>query len=376
MIRLTSCEFEFMAWADPRAVSEALNIAGIRSMHRDDYTRTPPAAGFDICIEPDTAGRPGALALEAKTRWLEPEDWADGGLIERLLTALGSNGATIDRRAAYHIRVETPEIPVRWDILKNITRLIYRYENVIFGMVHEEARRMGSGVMPRPGNIGECVTAQDYREHVLNTSRSLGLNIRPAADDPPCVELRWHQGTLDFQEAGLWARLMIDLVDLAGRSDFVETPRLPNTGEHTDELISLSSSASDREALKKKHRIDEPGRFWNKTFPAKPDRTAAPVKRRTRNGRNREPRRPPTVEEIQNMKRGRRRSEIMIMRGIGWEGRARVKRRAVICLACSDNCRGVKNKLARCRLEGCGGVDLSVSAFACRAGKWGREDGG
>ncbi len=81
------------------------------------------------------------------------------------------------------------------------------------------------------------------------------------------------------------------------------------------------------------------------------------------------------AEQVTKQKRNKRRLGLMTMRSLGWKKRDRVKRRGAICLACAENCAGVSGKYSRCRLEGCGGVDLSVAGFACQAGHWGHEDG-
>ncbi len=258
--RPTAAEFEFDGSAPPEPTAAALIVAGICAMHRDGYTHTPPDPGFDVCVELDPAGRRARNALEVKTRWLSTNDWLAGGVVDRLLDVLRRQDAKIDHRAALHVRVEAPDLVSDWERLRSLTHLVYHYEHVIFGLVHTEAKRMGSWLMPSLTRINACRTAANFKAYLEGSSRWLGMNVRGLlSSERPHVEFRWRQSTLDHGDAVLWTALMCRLVDHAVHNDCPALPRIHNDREALDSFIqALGLPDPEGRVLRSMYRVDPP----------------------------------------------------------------------------------------------------------------------
>jgi len=274
--RKTSHEFEFAGFADPARTCAVLRGAGFAVMHRDRYTRQPPEAGFDYCLELDAPGRNAAHPLELKTHWIGPESWPD---VERLLDALERGGATIDHRAAYHVRVEVPDYfddPAR---LLSLARLVYQYEWVIYGLVHREAAYMSSVQMPGLQRISECRTREDFLNHAANTTRARGMNITGLGAAIPHIEFRWRGGTLDPAEAQAWTNLMLAMVDYAAGTMHPQRPREANTPEALDAFLSLAGG-DPTGRIRKGHTIHpvSPRHRSRDIAPPKPARPSLPAR--------------------------------------------------------------------------------------------------
>lgn len=205
-------------------IANILCRQGIRAVARS-YSHAPVPDGYDFCVEHDSSLRDETryqgirwARLEVKNR---PMTFAEvEGVLPSALELLRYLGCRVNSSTAFHNHVDLSDAVDRPAIARNLAHLVYRYQNVLFGLVAPSRKNNHYCQALTSTDARRFDRVQSFQQLSREASRSERfkmVNFANLANGRNTVEFRSHGGTLDWEKIKSWVLLNQRLVTHAAK---------------------------------------------------------------------------------------------------------------------------------------------------------------
>ena len=251
--RRIGCEFEMylplLGGASNEQVraslAQVLSRNGLPTTSRG-YSSAPIPCGYDLCVESNSSIR-GTwewdhvpyTPIEIDTKVLNGFDDFER-IIPKALSICRDMGARVNRTCGFHIHLDFPEMEDNPKHIRSLTNLVYRYENVIYGLVCPSRRTCGYSVpldAARCEFVRRCRTRRSFQRALAGWDRHRGLNLTDVFSSSPQVEMRYHGGTLNEDKVRHWVIACLQLFEHSLRRNCQAGPQLPNSRQSLGKLL-------------------------------------------------------------------------------------------------------------------------------------------
>jgi hypothetical protein len=208
------------------ALARILTANGIPAIARG-YSSAPVPFGVAACVEfddslspPETYHGINWANLEIKTKKLAGLPEFDR-FVPRLLELCRFLNCGAHVSTGLHVHLGVMREAQEPHFLRSLLNLLWRFEPVLFGLVHWSRRTSGfCAPMPDLRRLWAGAESASTRRELLNLwHRRYGVNIRhllaPPQPSGHRIEFRMHEGTLDAEETRHWVVLLNRLIDHA-----------------------------------------------------------------------------------------------------------------------------------------------------------------
>lgn len=153
--------------------------------------------------------------------------------IKRLCDLLGKLGMAVNKSTGLHVHIDISDYNIAQ--LKSLYNLVYKYENIIGGMIPLSRLRSTFTVMRNDGErkLIDRVRSFQGLERILNGSRYYGFNLNSYFKNArKTIEFRYHSGTVDYDKLVYWVLMCLRLVDHAKTRNCNSKNKLTSTREN------------------------------------------------------------------------------------------------------------------------------------------------
>jgi hypothetical protein len=227
-----------------RALAQALTANGVRAIARP-YSHDPLPNNMDIAVEFDNSVQGESrysgirwFPIEVKTRILTYDEWE--ALVPKTLDICRYLGARVNPSCGHHLHFGFPEIEQDPRHVRSIWNLFHRFNDVIFGIV-APSRRHSNFCRPMPPAskiLHGANSIRTLKQRLGQYDRYYALNLSHIFDQPPRLELRHRDSTLDPNKARHWLRFCLQLVQHSVTRTCQAAPSsLPNDRKSLEKLL-------------------------------------------------------------------------------------------------------------------------------------------
>lgn len=207
-----------------QTIAEILTANDLPAVARS-YSHEPVPQGIDFCVEydgsvsgPQTWRGVSHHSLEIKSRPLA--GFADfEAKVSKLVSICNFMNCRVNATAGFHVHLDLErEVGEDARYIKSLLNVWFRFERVLFGVVAPSRSSCGYA-QPIPdlrAKWNRCRAMRCFKSALAGWDRRTTLNANHLFDESgPRVEVRLHQGTLEFSKIRHWVVAMNRILDHA-----------------------------------------------------------------------------------------------------------------------------------------------------------------
>lgn len=205
-----------------RNLADILTANGINAVARN-YSHEP-LNNADVAIETD--GSIGGTSnfksiafasIEVKTRIITLADYKQ--IMPKVLEILKFLGFRINSTCGFHIHYASEEVKTQgYKFIRSLLNCCYKYENCFLNIISESRRQnhFCKGLPSNYQNIWNRTSGRRFQSMIRSHfDRYYGLNLTHIYEPDPHIEIRFHQGTLDYEKITNWLFLWNRVIQAA-----------------------------------------------------------------------------------------------------------------------------------------------------------------